>query len=519
MTRLSRNLLYNLAGQFLLVSLGLVSVKFIYGRLGEDVFGIISFAQILSLTLVAALDLGISATTVREVSGHSQQERSQVIGLIKLASLLYWVASAGLAVAIVEVAPLLFGHWVNLRHLDRSSATQLIRILTVSVVVVLPRGLYRSVLQGLQRMGTCNALDVTAMASQQVGIFAIISAGGDAVELAMWISASSILGTIAYMVVVARKFGWRSLIPGFRSAVAKRNFRFMGHMTVVTTLSFIQTQAGRMTISKLMPVGDLGLYSFASSTVSRVGFLPSAVSQSVYPSLVALFKSGDRIGLLTQYRKVQTLVSIGMVPVFAGIIFASGPAYRYAFNEGAARQLLLPTAVLCVGSFMSSVLTMPYIVSLAADEPQIAARANIWSSIIVLPATVILVIWMGLLGAAVSWVVYHVFVLAYMVPAVCRTCLDMKAKTWYLEFSKVVAVAAFAYGIVWWSVSVVGARSVSGLIIAYCVGSALFAGGAYALMGSSIRLLVAAVTTNVTRTGRKRALHSEPARSHLESRD
>ena len=55
MTLLQRNVLYNVLGQGAVLLLGFVAVKFIYGRLGQDVFGIIIFNQVLTVVLTNAL--------------------------------------------------------------------------------------------------------------------------------------------------------------------------------------------------------------------------------------------------------------------------------------------------------------------------------------------------------------------------------------------------------------------------------------------------------------------------------
>ena len=71
MSRLGRNILYNLAGQGLALVLGFVAVRFIYRDLGDDAVGLIFFALTLNAVLAAALDLSISSTIVREVAARS----------------------------------------------------------------------------------------------------------------------------------------------------------------------------------------------------------------------------------------------------------------------------------------------------------------------------------------------------------------------------------------------------------------------------------------------------------------
>ena len=71
MSRLSKNIVYNFFGQGLLLLLGFVAVKYVFKQLGEDALGIIYFTLTMNSVLCTVLELGISTTTVREVSAHS----------------------------------------------------------------------------------------------------------------------------------------------------------------------------------------------------------------------------------------------------------------------------------------------------------------------------------------------------------------------------------------------------------------------------------------------------------------
>ena len=70
MSRLSKNVIYNVAGQGIVLLLSLIAVRFIFRRLGDDVFGVIYFNIAMTALLVGALELGLSSTTVRANAGH-----------------------------------------------------------------------------------------------------------------------------------------------------------------------------------------------------------------------------------------------------------------------------------------------------------------------------------------------------------------------------------------------------------------------------------------------------------------
>src|SRR5690349_3917146 len=114
MSRLSRNIIYNLAGQGLIAVLGVVAVKYVFARLGGDAVGIIYFVVSLNSVLCGVLHLGISATILRQVSLHAQAEPQYVTILIRTASSFYWAGYIALAVLLYALSPLLVRGWIHL---------------------------------------------------------------------------------------------------------------------------------------------------------------------------------------------------------------------------------------------------------------------------------------------------------------------------------------------------------------------------------------------------------------------
>jgi O-antigen/teichoic acid export membrane protein len=487
MTRLSKNLVYNVAGQGLVLVLSLIAVRFIFRRLGDDVFGIIFFNLVLTQLLTSALELGVSSTIVREVSSHLETETSYVHRLIGTASALYWGAGLLLVALILLSAPLLVTHWINLRTVDPNTAATLLRLMSASALVVLPKGLYSSIFRGRQMMQFNNAIDVGTAITQQAGILAVLLAGGRVYLVAGWISLNALLSVTVYVIAAGRTVGFKALTPTFSMDVVRRNLGFTGNMMVISILSLVHTQAAQVIVSKLLTIGEFGFYGFASSTVYRATFVSGAAGQAAFPSFSNLHAAGDRYGLLQQYRKLQDLVTYGTLPLFTGICFAALPVYTYVFNSGVAQRLLLPTAFLSLGYWMNGALTMPYMLSIGMGKPQIAARLNLYALFVVLPVTGLLILEFGLPGAGFSWVFYHLFAYAYMVPRICRECLDSPPWGWYLQVSKVLGLAALTYGVAWLLVSGAGAFTLPFLVLAYLLATAAFGVGAYVLIGSDLR--------------------------------
>jgi len=487
MSKLSKNIIYNFVGQGLLVILSFVAVKYIFKQLGEDALGILYFALILSAAVSAALEMGIGSTTVREVSAHFQSDPSYIRDLIRTGSFFFWSLYGLLALGIYWCSPLLVHRWINLRSLDSGSAIHALRVLGIASMVALPRSLYVSILRGLQRMEFNNFVDVATLGLQQFGTIVILVLGGKLIHVAYWFAACFGLGILAYLSISARFLSFKALVPGYSSSVVRRNLGYTSAAAAISVLATIQSQADKVIVSKLLPIGVLGYYGLAYSAVSRSTLVSAAISQAAFPSFSAQFRAGDRDNMLSQYRKLQDLLCFGIVPIFAAFPFVTVPLFTYVLNAQAARMLLLPTTFLSLGFYMNGTLTIPYVFSLAAGKPEIAARSNFYALFCVLPVTVALVYFFGLSGAGFSLVLYYCFAYVYAVPRICSECLEITAWKWYVELLRIVVLCGLTYGVAWIILDASSNSSFALSVLAYGLASVLFFFAAYLSIGTELR--------------------------------
>jgi hypothetical protein len=136
---------------------------------------------------------------------------------------------------------------------------------------------------------------------------------------------------------------------------------------------------------------------------------------------------------------------------------------------------------------MNATVGIPYVLSLAMGKPQIAARLNTYALIVVLPVTALLIFQFGIVGAALSLVVYHLFAYAYLVPRICRQCLESPAASWYVHVLKVLGLGAATYVPAWLVLTLTNLSSILIAILAFAAGTAAFGVGAYLLVDRDLR--------------------------------
>jgi O-antigen/teichoic acid export membrane protein len=487
MSRLSKNILYNLFGQGLLIVLSFVAVKFIFKKLGQDALGIVYFTFTLNALLTALLALGINETTVREVAAFHEEDPAYIRRLLQTASFFYWSLYLLAAAALYGSAPWLVTKWINLGTLSPSTATLVLRLLGIAALLALPRSFCASILRGIQRMEFTNLIDVAAAALQQVGAIVVLGLGGGLIQFTLWMVGCYLLGLVIYFGVCVRFFGGSAFLPGISASVINRNARYTFGLAKITILTMIHMQSDKAIVSKLLPLGVFGYYGMAYNAVSRGMLVTSSVSQAVFPSFSALYKQGDRNGLMRQYRKLQDLLCYAIVPLFAAVPFAERPLFTFVLNAQAARMLFWPVTFLSIGFCMSGTVNIPYVFSLAVGKPEITARTAYYALFAVLPVTGLLIYLFGITGAGFSWMFYNLFVYVYMMPLVCSECLDMPVWGWYLHIFSVFGLAGLTYGGAAAIMIYFGVFSISWLILAYVIGSCAFVAAGYRLIGDELR--------------------------------
>jgi O-antigen/teichoic acid export membrane protein len=395
--------------------------------------------------------------------------------LARTSALFCWTSYLVLAVAIWLAVPLLVSHWISIKALDSTEVVHSLRILALSLLLMLPRSLYSNLLRGVQRMEFNNLIDVGTIAVHQAGTVMVVMLGGGLVKIAYCYLATLLLSNVVYVVVAARLFPWRSLIPGFSGDVVLRNFSFTAHMAAFAVLAMIQMESDKVLISKFLPIGLVGFYGVAQTLVARVSRVPGAINQASYPNFSKLFHSGDRAGLLREYHQLQDLVCYGLVPIFAAIVFASRPLFTYLLSPQAASALFLPTVLLCLGWYMNGTLNTPFTLSLAVGRPDLNAKQNLYALFLVLPVTAGLIWKWGLVGAGLSCVLYHLFVYSYFARVCARECLGMFPHEWYFHVLRILTIAVATYGVTWILLTLlIGEPSIILLAIAYVLGSLVY---------------------------------------------
>ncbi len=487
MSRLSRNIVYTFIGGGLLLGLSFVATKYVYHRLGDDVLGILSLVGVVGLIFTGVLDKGLSSTTIREVSTFCCSDPKYVREFVRTGATIYWGIYLAMAAVVYSGAPIIILKWVHLKSISAPTAVYLLRVLGTASLLAFPIAFYNNIIRALQRMAISNTIDVTAAGLQSLGVFVILKSGGNLSQVVCWLTGCYFLPVVAYVATIGHFLGPSSLIPACFPRVIHRNRSFFSKMSVISALALIQKSADKIILSKLLHIAELGYYWTASRLILRMNLFSSGIADASFPAMFERSTTGDCKNMKSQYFKLQDLLCVTSVPVYALIPFAFPVLFTYMFTPEIAARLFVPACLLSLGFFMNATLSLPYQFSLVVEKPEITIRSSAYSLCIVLPLTVFLVRTYGMTGASFSWICYNLFAYLYAVPRICRECLQISPALWYSHIFKVVAAGVIAYGGGWGILRASSSFAILPLALAYATASIVYIALAYLVIGRELR--------------------------------
>jgi O-antigen/teichoic acid export membrane protein len=252
---------------------------------------------------------------------------------------------------------------------------------------------------------------------------------------------------------VAKLVSWHALVPKYSHQVIVRVKQYLSQMAWISLLAMLNKQLDKLLISLLMPIGALGIYSFAFLTVSKLTLMADALVQAAFPAFSELHRRDDRRQLHARFFMLQDVLVYGLVPLFAAIAFLALPLFSLLMNEEKSLSLLLPILLLSLAFYLNGTVRLLNAYVSACGKPFYILRSVVLTMILVTPATIALIYWSGLNGAGASWLIASLVGAGSMVPMVYGRELQVPMGLWLLPVLKAMSAGAAIYSLAWWGIA------------------------------------------------------------------
>ena len=399
--KVAHNALWNVGGQLVSLSVGLVALPILLHALGAARLGVFTLALGL-IGFSGLLDLGLSRALTQTVSsslgaGRSREQMAalvwRVIGLLAAFGVLWLVV---LWCAAPFVVDRLFSLGGKMAHETAFG----LRALALSIPFALAATGAMGALEGLQQFRLLSLWRMP-MSLLQFGLPVLVALIRPDVG---WVIAALAATRIVWMALWLTQL--RRVLPRQPGVTSSRTdlrhaLRFGGWLSVSNIIGPLMVYADRFYLASVFPPAMVAYYTVPFDTAFRATSLPQTAMNALFPALAETQAragdSGRLLGLAMRAVVVLVLPAVLVVAVFAHPLLALWLNVHFAGPATPVLQLLL------IGIFLNSAAHLPYALLQAHGRSDLTAKLHLLE----LPVFAVLLVgsvhWFGITGAALAW--------------------------------------------------------------------------------------------------------------------
>ena len=328
---IKHNLFANYVAQIYSMGIGIIMAPVYLTYMGTEAYGLIGFFTMMAAWF-ALLDLGLTPTLVRETA----RFRGGAIGVdtlrafVRALELIFGAISLAGAIAMVLFAHTIATHWLKVRELPIEQVTTAVMLMGLAVPLRWISGLYRAVITGFERQVWLGGYNVTVSTVRYIGVLIVfVTLGTSPVHFFTYqlIVAVAEMGGMLFMTyrLIHRrsgpreKFSWKPLF---------------GTLTFSLTIAFASTvwvvisQTDKLVLSKLLTLGEYGVFSLAVVAAGAISSLAGPFSQALLPRITKLVAERNDIGVARLYSSATQSVCVLVTPALVALTFYAEQVLR-----------------------------------------------------------------------------------------------------------------------------------------------------------------------------------------------
>lgn len=401
---LARNTLLNLIGQISPLIIGVFTIPLIVKGLGVDRFGILSLAWV-SLGYFAVFDLGMGRATTNFVSETlGKGENNKVATVVLTAAITQSLIGILGGLVLIVITPILIEKVLNVPPLLVKEVEKTFYVLGLSIPIVVVSRSFRGALEAAQRFGLVNMVRIwtntTLFILPLVGIFF----GWNLPAVVGLLVISQLIALFAYLLLCLKVFRISTFKVVPQSSMLISLLKFGGWVAVSDIAAPILVYADRFLIGALLTISAVGYYTVPYEIATKLLIIPSSLIATLFPFFSAL-KVTEHYQLINKaFIKATEYISFIMIPI-TGLLFVLSTDIlhlwlggRFSYHGAIALRLL------AIGIFVNSVAHIPYAFLQGNGRVDLTGKFHVVELPIYVFSAWIFIVWLGISGAALAWV-------------------------------------------------------------------------------------------------------------------
>ncbi len=434
---LKRNTIVNFVGQTYATLIGIVLVPMYVKYIGAEAYGLIGFYAVLQAWL-QLLDMGFTLAMARE----SALFQGGAVDPLSLRRLLRALEGIFLGIALTAAVIMMAGadfiasSWLKVQQLPLEEVRNAVMLMAITVAMRLVCGLYRGVINGLERLVWLSSLNIAIATGRFVLVIPLFLYVGTSPTLFF---GYQLVVTLIELIILAMQT--YRLLPKVASdqpilwewEPLRKVFKFSLSISVAVLLYLAGTQADKLLLSNLLTLTDYAYFSLAVLVASGVLMLGAPLSGALLPRMTALNAEGNEAGLIRVYRNATQAIGVITIPAMLILaVFSEQVLWVWIGNAEIVDKAKSILTLYALANGFQVIGAMPYCLQLAKGDLKLhTIGAGLYTALLI-PLVILGASHYGARGAGYACLGVNVIFFALWVPRIHRRFVKGLHSLWLM---------------------------------------------------------------------------------------
>ncbi len=402
---LKRNTLWNLFGSGAPFLLGVATIPYLLRHVGVERFGVLTIVWAL-IGYFSLFDFGLGRALTQQVATNRASGQSEELSSLVKTGLLFILVTGIFGGLLLALCSNQMGmKWLNVNTLFQVDTVNSLLIASAGIPLTTLTIGFKGILEAYEDFRSVNVLRLfLGVANFGFPVLSVVFFGPSLPIMVASLVTARLLALVAHFFLVNKKLpsGWMKVCCDRRKMGGLLSFG--AWMTVSNVVGPLMVVADRFIISSVLGAGLVAYYTVPADFLVRILIIPGALAAALFPRLTSLiFVDGN--SARETYLKSLKITAITMLPICFCIVLGSYWGLYYWLGEEFAQQAWKVTSILSVGLFFNGLSQIPFAAVHAAGKVKATAVLHLGEFLFYLPLLFISIHYLGLTGAAISWVI------------------------------------------------------------------------------------------------------------------
>lgn len=448
---LKRNIAANFVSQIYATVLSIVMLPLYLRYMGAEAYGLVGFFAAMQ-GWFQIMDMGLTPTMGRETARLQGGSIDSVAlrSLLRSMEVIFVGTALVVGLAIGLGAPSIARHWLNVQTLQIQEVERAVLLMGLILALRWISGLYRSAINGFERMtwlGAFNAVIATARFVIIIPIFIFV--GSTPTDFFVF---QVMVAAVELIVLMLKNYQLMPAADGPRKNLLNldwdpfnRVVKFAMGIAYASGAWVLVTQTDKLILSKLLTLTDYAHFSLAVLVASGVLVLTSPISSTMVARLSRLQAEGKQDELVRNYRQVTQLITAAAISTALVLsVFSGKIIWVLTGDPGISKASANILSLYAIGNGIFIVSTFQAYLQFAKGDMKLHIIGNTLFVAFLIPSLIISTIKFGGEGAGYAWLAANIIYFLFWVPRVHARLYPNLHKIWCLR--DVLFVSIFAIG-------------------------------------------------------------------------